>query len=355
MGKSSSKISFSPSCKLCEDRKASKPEPSIWSCKECWILMCDSCKQNIHPEMMHPETHTVREIGKEDDDSAVISSVVNTYKTKSKNIMKVLCSNDDIIYYRHFNSEKSENRVVKSKISKSMKILQKVDIEIIDIALSSTDDLLFSSLQSPSELKTFAKSGETKTLLDVSPMAIFCIHVNREDEQILVLVEQSEPYNQTIAVFGTDHEKKVTIDNKSKIFNKIRRIVCDSRNQMYAIDEKADKDGNRRVVSFDMEGNIIFSYDGCERIKTDLFAPTDIVVTADDNIIIADMFSNALHVLNTNGELIALQNTMEYGIEMPESLSIDKAGYLLIGCDTFEKRKDPFANIYRVKTSENYL
>ncbi|CAG2220469.1 unnamed protein product [Mytilus edulis] len=301
--------------------------------QECWILMCDSCKQNIHPEMMHPETHTVREIGKEDDDSAVISSVVNTYKTKSKNIMKVLCSNDDIIYYRHFNSEKSENRVVKTKISKSMKILQKVDIEIIDIALSSTDDLLFSTLQSPSELKTFAKSGEIKTLLDVSPMTIFCIHVNGEDEQILVLVEQSEPYNQTIAVFGTDHERK---------------------NQLYAIDEK-DKDGNRRVVSFDMEGNIIFSYDGCERIKTDLFAPTDIVVTADDNIIITDMFSNALHVLNTNGELIALQNTMEYGIEMPESLSIDKAGYLLIGCDTFEKRKNPFANIYRVKTSENYL
>lgn len=313
--------------------------------------MCDSCKQNIHPKMMHPETHTVTEIRKEDDDSVVILSVVNTYKTKSKNIMRMLCLPDDMIYYRHYNSQKSENSIVKAKISKSMKILQKVDIECTDLAISSTDDILFSPAQSPSELKTFAKSGETKTLLDVSPMAILCIHVNKDNEKILVLVEQSDPYNQSIAVFGTDYEKKVTIDNNSKVFNKIRRIVCDSKNQMYAIDEKADKDGNRRVVSFDMKGNTIFSYEGCQSIKTDLFAPTDIVVTAKDNIIIADMFSNALHVLNTKGELIALQNTMEYGIEMPESLSFDKAGYLLIGCDTFEKLKDPFANIYMVKTS----
>lgn len=52
-------------------------------------------------------------------------------------------------------------------------------------------------------------------------------------------------------------------------------------------------------------------------------------------ILVCESLYNAIHVLNSTGELILWKDTISLGVEFPLSLEIDKNDFLWIGCATF--------------------
>ena len=81
------------SCQLCDN-----PYVIKWKCKDCELLMCDNCKERVHPRFKSSETHAVisiKDVVKENKDISTqlesmqiskpaILSVLSTYTTSFK-------------------------------------------------------------------------------------------------------------------------------------------------------------------------------------------------------------------------------------------------------------------------------
>lgn len=79
----------------------------------------------------------------------------------------------------------------------------------------------------------------------------------------------------------------------------------------------------------------------------------ELLFTPSDNVILSDYKNNALHVLNSRGELLGLQFVdKEYNIEDPNSLCIDSERYLIIGCGLLS---DNGAKICITTIAENFI
>ncbi|CAC5359096.1 TRIM71 [Mytilus coruscus] len=357
MAKSIRKAQAPLSCNLCNLQSVIK-----WKCTDCELLMCDNCKSNIHSRIKTADKHTIitiQEVGNHLSErlkalniSEVFSSVFNTYTTAVPGIQKLVCCADDIVF---FMNNGDEYHFIKAKLLKgSLKILEKMDIECVDFAISLKQEILFSPAPGTNLIAASNTYMETKTVLETSPMLILAIHMSKHDELLLGLREQGPQFPVTdfstrqVVVFGADYKRISTFerdDAGKRLFYYARRITTDSVNNIYVIDWLKD-DEIGRIVSIDRNGGKRFFYNGCDSFNMHgaAFNPREIVVTSQDTTIISDPDNHALHALNANGELIGLQITKNLDILYPYSLCIDDEGFLLIGSNVNEN-----AEIYVVK------
>lgn len=343
-------------CQLCDSPNAIK-----WKCKDCALLMCDKCK-DVHRRIKTSEEHTIisiQDIKKEGPDSIpgkIISSVVQTYTTNISMVAKIILTKDECIYIL-YNPGTNDGHIVEARMLRaSIKILKKLDIQCMDITKKG-NDFVFSQHDS-CEIKLLSEDGSIKHFLDVSPMIPLAKHFNQHGEFILGLREQGSPFPSTpfstrkLAILGTNNKLKLTVefDKKGrKLFSYILRLTTDSKDNIYAIDT-INNDDVGRIVALSRSGDVNFIYAGYAGINSadNPFQPTDIIVVQSNSILVTDQDSNALHLLNEKGELLAFQNIEIDGIELPLSLCVDSEGFLLIGCSTYKQDKN-YAKIYVVK------
>ncbi|CAG2254136.1 unnamed protein product [Mytilus edulis] len=143
---------------------------------------------------------------------------------------------------------------------------------------------------------------------------------------------------------------------KGKMLKSSIRTLQTLEKQIFdmALNKEVDwtcKDFSGRIVAVDVNGRLKFTYNG----NTDLnaFFPNGIAITPSDKIILSDYKQNALHVLNSIGELLGLHFIDKvYNIENPSSLCFDSEGYLLIGNGLLN---DSDGKIYVTKIADNYM
>ncbi|CAG2230375.1 unnamed protein product [Mytilus edulis] len=180
-------------------------------------------------------------------------------------------------------------------------------------------------------------AGETKSVLDTSPMMALAVHVNKDNEVIIGMREQGPPFPvqdfsvRQVIMFGSDYQRKVTLEFDKKGIN------CSAI------------DNNARIVAVDRNGRLKFTYDGQKDLGT--FKPQGITITPSDNIVVSDAHNEELHVLNSKGQLLGLQLiNKDLGIEHPRCLCLDSEGYLLIGCAYGEN--EAYGKIHVVKMKD---
>ncbi|XP_063436655.1 uncharacterized protein LOC134718064 [Mytilus trossulus] len=203
-------------------------------------------------------------------------------------------------------------------------------------------------------------SCEVKTVLDTSPMISVAIHVNKENEVIVGIGEQGPPFAvkdcsvRQVIIFDSDYKRKVTseFDKKGiKLDSYALRIRTDFRNVVY-VNDRFDNDNNGRIVAIHRNGHLQFTFDGQTYLET--FKPQGITITPSNNIVVSDPSSNALHVLNSNGDLLALQLVKnDLGIQSPLSLFFDVEGYLLIGCH--KGNNEDYGKFHAVKMVDSLM
>ncbi|CAG2230380.1 unnamed protein product [Mytilus edulis] len=197
-------------------------------------------------------------------------------------------------------------------------------------------------------------------IIRYSPMISVAIHVNKENEVVVGIREQGPPFPvkdfsvRQVIIFDSNYKRKVTLefDKKGiKLFSYALRIRTDSRNVVYVID-RFDNDNNGRIVAVHRNGRLKFTFDGQTYLET--FKPQGITITPSNNIVVSDSGSNALHVLNSNGDLLALQLVKDdLGIQSPLSLCFDAEGYLLIGCH--KGKNEDYGKIHAVKMVDSLM
>ena len=357
-------------------RKAQVPVPCYfckeqeikWECKDCNVRMCNSCKVTFHKGLQSAQDHDVVSIqemsrlslGSQEVTFAIILSIFNSFSTSLPAVHTLLKSGDDLLYFSSNIKNCKDNQLVKGKLLKpSMLILQTLKRKMCDIAINKDGEILFIE-HHDNKIQMLSPIGEVKTVLYTSPMISLAIHVNKANEVIVGIREQGPPFPvknfsvRQVIIFDSDYKRKVTLefDKKGdKLFSYALRICTDSRHFVYVID-RLDNANNGRIVAVHRNGRLKFTFDGQPYSET--FKPQGITITPSNNIVVSDSGSNALHVLNSNGDLLALQLVKnDLGIQSPLSLCFDAEGYLLIGCHK-EKNED-YGKIHAVKMVDSLM
>ncbi|VDI82542.1 Hypothetical predicted protein [Mytilus galloprovincialis] len=333
------KAQVSVSCYFC------KGQDIEWKCVDCNIPMCNSCKDTVHQGLQSAQDHDVVSIqdisqsspGFLDVASVVISSVFNSYTTTLPAVNTLLCSDDDLLYLVYNGQTSDKRQFVKGKLLKSsIKILQTLKRKICDIAIDKDGEIHFIE-HHDNKIQILSPAGEVKTVVDSSPMTLLAIHVSNENEIIVGLREPGPPFPvhdfsvRQVIIFGSDYKRRATLelDKKgNKLFSYALCIRTDSKNVVYVIDNFGNTNSGR-IVAVDRNGRLKFTYDGHNDLGT--FQPAGITITPSDNIVVAEWTYDALHVINSKGDLLGLQFIFkDLGID-PYSLCFDTEGYLLIG------------------------
>lgn len=343
------------SCHFCNGNKIE------WKCEECDIMMCNSCKDNIHERIKSTKDHEVLSYDNVGNDpsastevsSEIISSIFNSYTTNVP-VHCLVCSDDDIV---HIVSNCPIEKIIKGKMLKaSIRTLMSLDEAIFDIALSKKGEIFFTQLSRvpDSPIRMLLPSGKSTMVLDPKPMRLLALHLNKDNELICGLREQGPTFPihdfsvRQVVVFGSDYKKKNAFEfdvKRNRLFRYPARIRTNSKNVIYIIDW-TDSDKNGKIVAIDKSGNLKFTYFGPTNFK--FFQPTSLVVTPSDNIVLSDKCNDALLALNSKGNLIAIQIVHEMNITDPCALCIDSEGFLLIGCS----ERDDSGKIHAVKVTE---
>lgn len=345
-----------------------------WKCDECEKFMCLPCKETVHEKLKASQHHGIAnivDILKNNPDivednpaqsevaSEVISSVFNSYTTAIPVINSLVCSEDGCVYFIHQKIEEKSILVKGELHDSSINISKALKKRIFDTAINKDGDLLFNEMVDNNDVCILSQSGEINTVIDTSPMRPLSLHVNKDNELMVGIKEQGPIFPvqkdsvRQVIIFGSDNKKKVTLETdtkRRKLFSYPARIETDSTNVLYVADWM-DTDLSGRIVAVDTSGNLKFAYEGNPDLQP--FFPHGIAITPSDNIILSDQSNNALHVLNSTGELLGLHLLDSIlHIKAPLSLCLDHEGHLLIGSG---KLDDSNAKIYVTKVAKKFI
>ncbi|VDI77779.1 Hypothetical predicted protein [Mytilus galloprovincialis] len=222
--------------------------------------------------------------------------------------------------------------------------------------LSLHGDLFFSIAEPYLKMlcHTTGKMIESKNI--VAPLITGPVHITKQDKIVIRVGEKGPlfPINEPRKVIVMDKdgttENVYDLDNMGNpLFSAPQRITSDSDNNIYVLD-CLNKDWSGRIVALDKTNGVRWIYIGHQDFNN-AFRPRDLVATNLNNVIITDIDSYMIHILNISGECIHNLNTRDQlNILFPYSINIDNTGTLYIGCFTRHGELDE-AKIYTVQVS----
>ncbi|XP_063404216.1 uncharacterized protein LOC134687688 [Mytilus trossulus] len=257
--------------------------------------------------------------------NAVNVRIVKQFQTDISQVLFLSLCPDNSLWMRN-NDVLQKVKLVEHKLT----VESTFNIKVYGMAVTPTGDLLLVS--SGSVLKQISsKTGElSDSIIDAQPFDPISVHVTKSGKVIVagrraIIVMNQKGEHETIYEFDK---------NNIRIFTCVKSITNTDNGNICVVDRLSD-DGRGRVVVLNSDGDILQIYTGHHDVNNEEnpFKPVNIVTTPSDNIIVVDLVTYVLHILNNCGNLITHYNTGDLGIEMPHSLCFTRtAGQLYIGC-----------------------
>ncbi|XP_076085845.1 uncharacterized protein LOC143056611 [Mytilus galloprovincialis] len=263
-------------------------------------------------------------------EAKVSLSIVNQYQANLYMVNYLSPCQDDSLWIGYSKDEVIQKMKPEGS---SLKTISTFNIRVFGMAITASDDLLL-AVRGKSQLQMISSTtGKvTDTVYDINPFFPLAIHVTSGG---LVIVGGSTSQGRC-AVFvinkNGDHEALYNYDqHKQPIFIYPRNIISTSNGNIHVVDF-SQKENCGKVVLLGQGGVVRSFYKGNTEInKKEPFKPADIAKTPRDNVIVVDIVTSTLHILNNSGKLITYIKTTDVGIEPPLSLAFTLTGHLYIG------------------------
>ncbi|XP_076099450.1 uncharacterized protein LOC143068938 [Mytilus galloprovincialis] len=229
----------------------------------------------------------------------------------------------------------------------NLKVMSEFNIKVYGMAVNPSNQL-FLCVQGKTWLQQISSTGDlTDSVYDVTPFYSQTIHFNNDNK--LIVAASNDKLKRSAVIIMNKRGDKETVyehdEHNQPLFNKPRYITTTSNENIHVVDFLGDWSG--KVVILGQEGNIINQYTGHQTInKSEPFRPVHIVTTPSDNVVVMDLFTQILHILNDNGHFISYFNTKDIGIEFPYSLAFNTTGQLYIGCSKAAGSQTKEAKLY---------
>ncbi|VDI25568.1 Hypothetical predicted protein [Mytilus galloprovincialis] len=229
----------------------------------------------------------------------------------------------------------------------NLKVMSEFNIKVYGMAVNPSNQLLL-CVQGKTWLQQISSTGDlTDSVYDVTPFYSQTIHFNN-DNKLIVAASNDKLKRSAVIIMNKKGDKETVYEHdehNQPLFNKPRYITTTSNENIHVVDFLDDWSG--KVVILGQEGNIINQYTGHPTInKSEPFRPVHIVTTPSDNVVVMDLFTQILHILNDNGHFISYFNTKDIGIEFPYSLAFNTTGQLYIGCSKAAGSQTKEAKLY---------
>jgi DNA-binding beta-propeller fold protein YncE len=186
--------------------------------------------------------------------------------------------------------------------------------------------VFYSDIRSKTVMKVDANSGKVSQMFATGEYEPRGIGACQSGD---VLVCLYSPGNSSSKVIKYNQAGKEILqieydENKRSIYMKPQYVIESKTGGICVSDY-----GKREVILVDVNGAILFSYDGNKAIGVvDQFIPEGITTDSRGNFLIADYWSNTVHVLTENGTFVCY---LHFGkIEGPTGIAIDDSDRLWV-------------------------
>ncbi|VDI84314.1 Hypothetical predicted protein [Mytilus galloprovincialis] len=234
----------------------------------------------------------------------------------------------------------------------NLKVISKFDISgnVYGMAVTPSHQPLL-CVKGKTRLQQISSSGElTDTVYDVTPFYPKAIHVVSVNK-LIVGSHNSELKRSAVIVMNKKGEKETVYEHNEHnqpLFNNLRLITSTGTGNIHVVDWISDE--NRKELVLGKGGHIINKYAGHSTFNTNApFKPVNIATTPSDNVVLMDLNTYILHILNDNGHLVSYFNTKVIGIEFPYSLAFNTTGQLYIGSTRASGSQTKKAKLYEIK------
>ncbi|XP_076099534.1 uncharacterized protein LOC143068995 [Mytilus galloprovincialis] len=277
-----------------------------------------------------------------------ISLVINdTYQTELEVITNVSPYHDQSIWisslkYGVFQRVKPEGT--------NLKVMSKFNIKVCGMAVTTSKQLLL-CVKGETRLQQISRSGNlTDSVYDVKPLFPNAIHVV-SDNKLIVGTHDSELKRSAVMIMDKKGDKETVYEHdqhNQPLFSNPLYITTTRNGNIHVVDRISDY-GRGKVVILRQGGHIINQYTGHSIInKSYPFKPVSIVTSSSDNLVVVDIATKNLHILNDNGHFISYFNTKDIGIKHPYSLALNTTGHLYIGCGRAVGSHSKEAKLYEI-------
>ncbi|VDI71529.1 Hypothetical predicted protein [Mytilus galloprovincialis] len=276
-------------------------------------------------------------------------SIINEYKTNLSYVSYLCACPDDSLWMASCHADM--DGVVRNVKTEgfNLETQSTYNIKVVGMALSASHDLLLvPEVGSKLKMITSTTNRVTDTIYDIYPFEPVAIHVGSGGQ---IIVGGILNYRGAVHVIkkNGDHEAVYENDKHNQpIFKYPRNITTTSNGNIHVVDYIAGEESGKLVV-LGVGGNVINIYKGNADInKKKPFKPAGIITTPRDNVIVVDVVTQILCIMNNSGQLIAYIKTNDSGVECPFSVAINQTGQLYIGCTRMLCREEKEAKLFKV-------
>ena len=194
---------------------------------------------------------------------------------------------------------------------------------IYDMALTASQDIVASDRDKKCLVK-ISSSGDVTILCSTAPLRPWGLCINNRQQIVVGLKTRHKAPHIKLAIYSPDG---------STLLQEIEHSEDDSplfRKEIVQVKQNGIGDYvvscYDTIVCIGSEG--AFSWEYCVEASTGIYG---IVCDKYNNVIIAEFCDRKISLLSDEGKLVTTLLTMQLGIDMPRSLSIDRYGQLWIG------------------------
>lgn len=316
-----------------------------WWCQDCKMILCDRCEFNDHQNF--GIDHNIVNI--KDECISITSysttpSTNNGQKVKVKfqivlehivntNLHFIAVSNDGSLWLGGHNPDKLQHVNFSRR---NLAVRSDFNIKLFDLDISPSG-FLFVAEGSPPTLKIFdEKKRETLEQLTIYPWGITSIHVSK-DKKVIIGGHDGKGKRGIIIVMDRYGKRKAEYlkHGEKTIFTYPKNIATTSNGNILISDGQPYANRGRVIVIHSDGGNIQY-YHGHPSVNSEEapFRPVSLLVTPKDTILIMDLNTRCLHLLNS-GYFITCYCLKDIGIYQPYSIALAHSGCIYLGtlCD----------------------
>lgn len=226
----------------------------------------------------------------------------------------------------------------------NMNILRSIQCICRELGYSKSNDIFVLTAH---ELKKIHAPGRLKSIHDFTPYLPTTFHISEENDLIIALElgkeEQSiKKYPVKIVVLTMNGKIKQEYNFSELVFIECNSIVKTSEG-LFCLASRTTTDSSLRTVKMvNTNREIKWEYplNLSKEITIDNFVPGEITESRQGNIIMTEITSSALHILDKAGQVLKIVSTFQFGIQNPILIANDLIGNLWISGECYKLGHD---------------
>ncbi|XP_052088451.1 uncharacterized protein LOC127725481 [Mytilus californianus] len=269
--------------------------------------------------------------------------VAQQFTTKLKNVHLIESCSDGTLWI----SDNTSKKIQHIKFNKDdIEVMLGLDIQVFGMVVMNACNNLLIVAAGETRLKIVnSTTGQiTDSNYDVQPYTSQalpeCVHITN-DHRVIVGVRRGKTKGAVIVMSqdGRHLAKYEEDSNKEQLFTCPGDITSTKNGYICVIDVVDSDHGRVMVLGKEGENKQVYTGHPKTNDKEKLFLPENLLTTPADNIVITDICTGTLHILNCEGNYIGYYNANDIGIIYPCSLALSTEGHMHIGCSN--KRESP--------------